>query len=209
MGGWRNTAVARPRHVRGANPRPGRRRSAGPLQQRRCVGRVRRRLDRSRRRRRRPVSPREFGTLAVVAYGRRAGRRDPGRRRRDRRAGGDPADVDGERGRYRLHRVQPRRRIARGGHRWRPGGGGRRGRRRDHDGLSRIAGRRRRRRSSRDGRSDGRWVLFFSRFRRANGGTAQHRPRRRRRLGQRVRPGPAVRRLPELVRSESRPVRRR
>ena len=56
---------------------------------------------------------------------------------------------------------------------------------------------------------DGHWVLFFSEVPGQGGRAAQYRPGGRRRLGERVRSGLAVRRLPELVRPAPRTLRRR
>ena len=86
--------------------------------------------------------------------------------------------------------VQPRRRIARGRHRRRPGRGRRRGRRRGNDRLPRVVGNEGTAARLGDGRrtDDGCCSSRGSAGRRACRSTP---PGRRRRLGERVRPGPA------------------
>ena len=115
------------------------------------------------------------------------------------RSGGRAAGPGEGRVRRDARDVRSERALARDGPRRRPGRGRRRRRRRGDDRLPRVAGD--------EGTAAGRGMVagrtlgvVLLPVRRTDGRAAQHRSERRRRLGQRVRPGAAVRRLPELVR---------
>ena len=130
---------------------------------------------------------------------RRAGRRDRQRWRGGRRSGRRTAGPGEGRVRRDERAVRSGRAIARGGPGRRPGRDHRRRRRRRDDRLPRVAGD--------EGTAAGRGVVagrtlgaVLLPVRGPDGCAAQHRSERRRRLGERVRPGAAVRRLPELVR---------